>query len=217
MNASMPPADAPEAEWLARGRALTLQGHVQTALAIYEQASEHFPASSDIRIGLAGLCWQAGQQERAESLLRAWLTDHHNDDASTFLLVDLLREQGRLGDAADAMRTLFTHGPQSVDTVIRAIETLDDYGRQQDAAAIGEAAIANGANDPRLHAYAGMLAIQLRTVRAYAAALRHRHGDDSGCRRVEYSAWARWPAALPRRATSRFRLLPRTTAAFHAQ
>jgi tetratricopeptide (TPR) repeat protein len=175
MNASVPPAGAPEAEWLARGRALALQGHVQTALALYEQASEHFPASSDVRIGLAGLCWQAGQHVRAESLLREWLTDHGNDATSTFLLVDLLRQQGRLDDAAETMHALFAHGQQSVDTVIRAVETLDDYGRQQDAAAICEAAITNGAEDPRLHAYAGMLAIQLgqfeRTRRHYDIAM----------------------------------------------
>lgn len=161
MSLPMPPAGAPEAQWLASGRALALQGDTQAALALYEQAGKHFPASADVRVGLAGLCWQAGQRDRAEALLREWLARHGGDVAATFLMVDLLREQGRLRDAAGVMRALFAHASQDVDTVIRAIETLDNYGLQQDASSICEAAIAGGADDPRLHAYAGMLAIQL--------------------------------------------------------
>ncbi|WP_050997907.1 tetratricopeptide repeat-containing sulfotransferase family protein [Dyella japonica] len=152
---------SPQAEWLVQGRTLALHGDVAGALAVFEAAAVRFPDSADILLGLAGLLWQTGQVKRAEALLSARLQTHPGDDGTAFLLASLLREQGRLAAVGSTLRTVFEHAMHDVDTVIRAVEMLDDYGRQGDALAICERAIDGGADDPRLHAYAGMLGIQL--------------------------------------------------------
>ncbi|HEY6943018.1 sulfotransferase, partial [Dokdonella sp.] len=60
---------------------------------------------------------------------------------------------------------------------IQAIELLDDCGRKRAALDVAEAAIDAHGGDPRLHAYAGMLAMQLGEFELarerYAFALRH--------------------------------------------
>jgi len=166
---------SPESEWLKQGRELVLQGHSPAALKVFEAAMLRFPASSEAPIGFAGLLWQAGDGARAEQVLGDRLQMHPADAGAAFLLASLLREQGRLKAVGQTLRTLFAQGTHDVDTVIRAVEMLDDYGRPDDAFAICEAAIDTGADDPRLHAYAGMLGIQLglfeRTRAHYARAL----------------------------------------------
>lgn len=170
-------AEGPEDDWLACGRALVLQADLDAALAVFSQATSRHPTSGDLQLGLAGLHWQQQQQAQAETVLRAWLARHPDHAAATFLLVQLLREQGRMQAAADAIHALFAHGRHDVETVIQAVEMLDDYARPADAAAICEAEIAAGATDPRLYAYAGMLAIQLgefeRARARYEFALAH--------------------------------------------
>jgi len=64
---------------------------------------------------------------------------------------------------------------RDANLAIHAIELLDDCGRKGDAASIADAAIAENPDDARLHAYAGMLRIQLgefeRARRHYLRAL----------------------------------------------
>ncbi|OOG59518.1 sulfotransferase [Rhodanobacter sp. C03] len=170
-------AQASEQEWLESARALILRGDLDGAFAIFTAAAARYPASGEVRVGLAGLYWQMQQHVEAEALLRDWLAQRPDHVGATFLLAGLLREQGRMQAAAEAIRKLFEHGRQDADTVIQAVETLDDYGRPQDAATICEAAIATGSADPRIHAYAGMLGIQLgefpRVRERYNFALGH--------------------------------------------
>jgi tetratricopeptide (TPR) repeat protein len=170
-------ARAPEQEWLECGRALVLRADLPGALAVFSAAARRYPASGEVHVGLAGLYWQMQQHTQAEALLRDWLAQHPDHVAATFLLVRLLREQGRMQAAAQSMRQLFEHGPHDTDTVIQAVEMLDDYGRPQDAAVICEAELAAGSTDPRVHAYAGMLDIQLgefeRARERYEFALAH--------------------------------------------
>lgn len=154
-------AQASEQEWLESARALILRADLNGAFAIFSAAAVRYPASGEVRVGLAGLYWQMQQPARAEALLRDWLAQCPDHVGATFLLARLLREQGRMQAAVEAMRKLFEHGRHDADTVIQAVETLDDYGRPLDAAAICEAEIAAGSTDPRIHAYAGMLGIQL--------------------------------------------------------
>lgn len=164
-----------KSDWLEQGRLLALQGDFSSSLAIFESAVLRFPEASDLWLGWAGVMWEAGHAERSELTLRNWLVGHPDDIGASFLLASLLREQGRLRSAGQVLRELFAHGPHDVETVIRAIETLDDYGRAEDALLICEDAIDAGKNDPRLHAYAGMLCIQLghfqRTRTHYERAL----------------------------------------------
>lgn len=170
-------SQASEQEWLECGRALVLRSDLATATEVFESASARYPASADLNLGLAGLYWQTQRQARAEARLHAWLSQDPAHVAATFLLVRLLREQGQMQAAAEAMLRLFDHGPHDADTVIQAVEMLDDYGRPKDAASICEAAIAAGCDDPRVHAYAGMFGIQLgqfeRVREHYEFALAH--------------------------------------------
>ncbi|WP_266183316.1 tetratricopeptide repeat-containing sulfotransferase family protein [Dyella humicola] len=170
-------SDASEQAWLECGRALVLRTELETALEVFAAATTHYPVSADLSVGLAGLCWQMQRHAQAETLLRDWLSKHPEHIGATFLLARLLREQGRMRAAAEAVQQLFDHGPHDEDTVIQAVEMLDDYGRPQDAARICEVAIAAGSEDPRLHAYAGMLGIQLgqfeRVREHYGFALSH--------------------------------------------
>jgi tetratricopeptide (TPR) repeat protein len=168
---------APERSWLERGRELVFEGQLQAALAVFSEAAKQFPASAEIGLGIAGLHWQMGQHAQAEALLKDRLASHPDDIAATFLLVRFLRELGRLRNAASVMRQLFDYSVQSVETAIQAVELLDDYGCVREASAICETAIASGSDDPRLHAYAGMLGIQLgefeRVREHYLFALAH--------------------------------------------
>lgn len=170
-------SQAPEQESLACGRALVLRGDLEAAHDVFAAAAVRHPSSGELCVGLAGLCWQMHRHAQAETLLRDRLSTHPRDVAAAFLLVRLLREQGRMQAAADVMHQLFDHGPHDANTVIEAVEMLDNYGRIQDASSICEAAIAGGSEDPRIHAYAGMLDIQLgqfqRAREHYNFALAH--------------------------------------------
>ena len=155
------PANRSEAEWLERGRALVLRSDLDGSLATFADAYAEHPASADIALALAGLLWQSKQSERAENVLRALLATQPANVAATFLLAKILKEQARTNAVATAVRAVFAAAPQPVGTTIQAVEFLDDAGRKQDAADLCEAAIAGGSTDPRLHAYSGMLYLQL--------------------------------------------------------
>ncbi|MFA6229947.1 MAG: sulfotransferase [Rhodanobacter sp.] len=154
-------ASASETEWLACARALVLRSDTDTARAVLSAALVVHPGSVDLHFALAGILQQRGEVAAAEALLRELLAQHPAHAAATFLLVRLLHQQGRMHAAACAMHRLFGHRRQDADTVIQGVEILDDIQRTSDAAAICEAEIAAGSTDPRIHAYAGMLNIQL--------------------------------------------------------
>ncbi|MGH8234032.1 MAG: sulfotransferase [Rhodanobacteraceae bacterium] len=117
--------------------------------------------------------------DAAEDALRVLLAKHPGDAASAFSLARLLRDRGRTAAAAEAMRMGIAANANRRDAnlAIAAIELLDECDRKHDAAAIAEAAIAANPDDPRLHAYAGMLAIQMgefeRAREHYVYALDH--------------------------------------------
>jgi hypothetical protein len=171
------PAHRSEAEWLERGRALVLRSDLDGALAVFDAAHAEHPDSIDLALAFAGVLWQSKQAARAEAVLRALLATEPAHVAATFLLARLLKEQARMGAVATSVRALFAAAPQPVGTTIQAIELLDDAGRKHDAAALAEAAIAQGSNDPRLYAYSGMLHLQLgdfaRVRERYAYAIAH--------------------------------------------
>lgn len=151
---------AAPAHWLECGREAMLRGDMETAKVVFEAATVRYPDSSDLNLALAGLHWQMDQPVKAETKLGEWLSTHPQDVGATFLLTRLLREQGRMNAAASAMLRLFDHGPLDVEIVIQAIELLDDYGRPAEGLQICESAM-KSLDDSRLHAYAGMLGIQL--------------------------------------------------------
>ena len=168
-------AERPEQDWLQCVRALVLHSHPGMAGTLLAAALKLYPDSVDLRFALAGLQQQGNQLVQAEASLREVLADQPDHVAATFLLAHVLEQQGRLQATAAAVHALFAYAPQDMATVIQAVELLDRCGRKQDAAAICEAEIAAGSTDARIHAYAGMLEIQLgefdRARRNYSIAL----------------------------------------------
>jgi tetratricopeptide (TPR) repeat protein len=151
-----------EGDLLATVRAEVLRGNLQRARSLADQAIGAFPESLELRRAQAGILQQCGLAEAAEAALRALLARHPGDAASAFSLARMLREQGRTAAAAAVLRACFADEANRRDAnlSITAIELLDESDRKRDAEAIAEAAIEANPDDPRLHAYAGMLAVQ---------------------------------------------------------
>lgn len=170
-------AGCTEQDWLECARALVFRNNLDGAAAILSAALLKYPQSIDARLALAGIFQQTQQLAPAESLLHALLAQHPDHDGASFLLARMLMDQGRSHAAARVLRALFSRGRHDIDLVIQAVELLDEGGRQQDAAAICEAEIDAGSTDARLHAYAGMLQIQLgefeRARQRYLFAIAH--------------------------------------------
>jgi tetratricopeptide (TPR) repeat protein len=154
-------AGAPDQVWLECAQGLVLRNDAAATLHVLGAALDEHPASSGVRLALAGVLPQAGDSLRAEGILRDLLAEDPDDAAATMLLARLLRGQGRMQAVASAVRALFRHAQHDAELIIRAVELLDDCGCKRDAAALCEGEIAAGSMDPRLHAYAGMLLSQL--------------------------------------------------------
>ena len=177
---------APEgAQALERGRSLVLRGDLAGATAAFRQGLHEEPTSTGLRQALAGVLWQGGHATEAEALLRAVLVDDPGHVAATFLLARLLMSQGRMLAVETCVRALFAQ-PRDTGSLIHAIELLDDCGRKQAASDVVEAAIGAGSGDPRLHAYAGMLAMQLGEFER--ARTRYRFALDQDARAVEWQS-----------------------------
>lgn len=170
-------AGSAERDWLDCARALILRADTTAARPVLAAALNAFPDSADLRFALAGVLQQIGETAAAEDLLRQLLSRHPSHAAAAFFLAGMLRDSGRTRAAATVLRTLFETSDQDIANVIQAIELLYDCQRQRDAAAICEMAFAKGITDARLHAYAGMLDIQLGEFTSarerYAYALAH--------------------------------------------
>jgi predicted Zn-dependent protease len=155
------PVTTSEQAWLAQARALLLRSAQADAEALVARALLEHPRSFELRRIRAGICRQTGCTAAAESLLTELLAERPDDAGTAFALAGLLIDQCRSSAAAAVMRASFEHARHGTELAIQAIELLDGCHRPQDAAAIAEAAIATDPDDPRLHAYAGMLEIQL--------------------------------------------------------
>lgn len=150
-------------DWLVAVQTHLLRGELDTAQATLTQALAEHPSSVDLRRAQAGLFQRIGRNADAEASLDELLKENPTDSASAFALAHMLKDQGRMAAAASALRTCFAEPSKCEDPnlAISAIELLDDCDRKADAAAIVEDAIAASPGDARLHAYAGMLQIQL--------------------------------------------------------
>ena len=154
-------AGAPLADWLECAQALVLRGDARATLAVLEAASQEHPKSSDLRVAMAGALLSNHDTDRAESLLRDALSTDPGHAAAGFLLARMLKGQGRMRAMAEMLQALFRDQRQDPELMIQAIELLDDAGCQRVAAELCEREINAGSDDPRLHAYAGMLLAQM--------------------------------------------------------
>lgn len=168
-----------EYDWLELVRASVSRSDFVSARASVNQALAEFPDSLELRRAFAGILQQIGLARYAEQILYELLIHNPDDAASAFSLAHMLKEQGRMAAAAKILRACLSteHNRHNAELVIASIELLVDCDRQHDAAAIAENMLTLKANDPRLHAYAGMLAIQLgeftRARERYLFALHH--------------------------------------------
>ena len=157
----MPPAANSEQAWLERARTLVLHGDHTGAETAVSLALQKYPRSFELRRILAGIYSLTRREREAETLLARLFTERREDAATAFTLARLLISRCRSAAAAAVMRDHFEHGRYDPELAIKAVELLDDCGRKHDAAVIAEHAIAAAPGDPRLHAYAGMLEMQL--------------------------------------------------------
>lgn len=150
-------------DWLAAVQLQVLRGDIASAQAALAQALVEHPGSAELRRACAGLYQQAGRNAEAEALLRELLATTPGDAASAFILARILIEQSRTASAASVLSACFADAANCHDTdlAINAIELLDDCNCKADAAAIARNAVDTCPADARLHAYAGMLEIQL--------------------------------------------------------
>ena len=166
-----------EQAWLELARARVLRGEYAEAESATLQALQEYPDSFELRRLLAGVHLQTRRESDAESLLRQLLIERPHDAGSAFALARLLIGQCRSDAAAAVMCGCFEHAHHAATLAIQAIELLHASGRERDASTIAERAIQADPDDPRLHAYAGMLDIQLgefqRARTHYLFALEH--------------------------------------------
>lgn len=150
-------------EWLAIAQEQLALGEIAPTKAILARALSEHPHSSELRRMQAGVLQKIGRNDEAESLLRGLLKDEPGDVASSFALANLLKEQGRTAAAASIVSACLAEPSNHCDAnlSIYAIELLIECDRKAHAVAVAEGAIEANPGDSRLHAYAGMLLIQL--------------------------------------------------------
>lgn len=174
------------ADWLARGRECLSRGDAAAAAIVFESALAHYPDDAELIVALAGVHWHRADAHAAEALLRPLLERRPDHVAAAFALARICRTQGRMLAVERIVSALCAAGRPPLDVLILAVELLDDCGRKRAAARICEDGIAAGADDPRLHAYAGMLQIQCGD---FDAARRHYlHALDRSPLAVEWQA-----------------------------
>lgn len=168
-----------EKTWLESARGSLLRGDLASAHAILASALAEFPRSRELRRVQAGVYLRERRVEAAEHLLRELLAEDAHDAASAFALAGLMKNECR-NHAAAAVLCEYFAGPgncSDADLAINAIELLGSGGRKREASVIARSAITANPDDPRLHAYAGMLAIQFGRFddarRHYLFALEH--------------------------------------------
>jgi tetratricopeptide (TPR) repeat protein len=154
-------ASTSEQQWLQQARALVLRGDFAQVEPLLKVALEEHPRSFELRRVLAGVYRQIHRYDEAEALLRELSRESPQDAGTAFTLAELLIGQARTQAAGQVLRSCFDGGQHDPNLAIRAIELLDEADRKLDAAAIADNAIAAVPDDPRLHAYAGMLQLQL--------------------------------------------------------
>lgn len=149
--------------WLAIAQGHLAAGEIATTQAILAEALSQYPDSRELRRMQAGVLQKIGRGSDAESVLRELLNGEPSDVASVFALTNLLKEQGRTAAAASVLSACLAEpsNRRDADLAIHATELLIDCDRKASAASLVMGAIEANPGDSRLHAYAGMLLIQL--------------------------------------------------------
>lgn len=152
-----------EQAWLDNVRAALLRGDQVAARTALARGIAEFPDSIELRRIQAALLEQAQRHAEADAAFQSLLDDNPADAISALALGRIRVQDDRTASAGELMRACFSdpRAAGNAELAIAAIEMLDDCDRKHDAAAIARAAIGAHPDDARLHAYAGMLAVQL--------------------------------------------------------
>ncbi|MGH8211616.1 MAG: tetratricopeptide repeat-containing sulfotransferase family protein [Rhodanobacteraceae bacterium] len=116
---------------------------------------------ADAQFALAQSLWQRNEVDRCEATLRELLTRRPGREDATLLLAELLRSQGRLDAASQAMFEFCRKRDFEPATSIRAARFIQECHRHVLAAEVCDAAIARGGNDPALLSLAGNIVREL--------------------------------------------------------
>jgi tetratricopeptide (TPR) repeat protein len=154
-------APTPEKQWLDQIRALILRGDRGGAQRMLGLALTEHPGSFELRRAQAGAHRLARRDEAAEAMLRELMVERPGDTGCAFALAELLIEQVRPRAARPVLRACFESRAQDTHQANPAIEQQEEAARKADATVIADLAIAATPSDARLHAYAGMLRLQL--------------------------------------------------------
>lgn len=156
------PPGQPPGEWLRVAQTLVLDNRPAEAQALLEAGRAVHPHDGELALALAGLYFDAQRHADAETLLSEVLAAHPAHLGAAFALARVLRAQGQLARMGRQLLAAVSLHPPAPELAIQAVEMLDDADRKAEAyAACRRALDAAHGNEPRLHAYAGMLALQL--------------------------------------------------------
>lgn len=159
MHPKSPPSD--EQRLLQQAQERLLAGDAAAAAAILDAALALHPGSDEITLAQAGVALAQGDRASAEARLRRLLSRRPDHVPAALVLARLLRGEGRMLAAGEALLGACQAGCVDPEQRIVAIELLDDCGRQAAALKLCADGLAGGQDDPRLHAHAGALAAQL--------------------------------------------------------
>lgn len=152
----------PPGEWLTNAQSLVLGGNTNEARTLLDAGHAAYPQDPGLALALAGLYLDAHRHGDAEELLNGVLAAQPTHLGAAFMLARVLRAQGKLTRMGEQLVAALSLNPSDPALAIRGIELLDDADRKVEAYALCQRALgASAIVDPRLHAYAGMLALQL--------------------------------------------------------
>lgn len=161
----------PAGAWLEAACLVAQQVGEPAALAWLQQAARRWPQVSSFRYWLASALWQQGEVETAEDELRTLLAASPDDMDAALLLARVMRNDGRLGGAAQLMFEIARRPPLSATGLLQGADFIRHCQRQALAAELCEVALESGMRDAPICAQAGMLALELGRFNAARAHL----------------------------------------------
>jgi tetratricopeptide (TPR) repeat protein len=167
--------------WLDCARALAEFSGEPASLPWLHEAAQRWPDDVELRYCLALALWQQGETAAAERTLRLLLAHESAHAGANDLLAKLLRNDGRLGAAAQLVYDHVRRSMTSAGDVLRAVDFIRHCQRQALAARLCDDAFAMGLHDAALYAQSGLLALELGRFEAARAHLLEalQHGVDT--------------------------------------
>ncbi|MHB8447065.1 MAG: tetratricopeptide repeat-containing sulfotransferase family protein [Rudaea sp.] len=148
---------------------LLRDGFAGAALPLLDAAIVRLGAVPELRYWRGNALRMNGQFDPAEAELRGVLHDDPAHRDATYSLAHMLREQGRIGAATDAVSSLARHRRER-DTILAVLRFLTECASYAQADPIAQSAVAKWPEDALLQALAGEIRLALG---AFAEAHEH--------------------------------------------